>query len=62
MPLLILKLLRIVGRVAGEYKGDFTNNYGISVLVFNKQETIQEVLTFMAPFPAQQREMLKSEE
>lgn len=49
-------------RVAGEYKGDFTNNYGISVLVFNKQEKIQEVLTFMAPFPAQQREMLKSEE
>jgi hypothetical protein len=48
--------------VSGEYKGDYTQNYGISLLVFNKQEQIQEVLTFMAPFPAQQREMLRGEE
>ena len=54
--------MRACRRVTGEYKGDWTQNYGISFLVFNKAEKIQEVLAFMAPFPSQQREMLKAEE
>jgi len=52
----------IFWRVTGEYKGDFTQNYGISMLMFDTSDKIKEVLTFMAPFPAQQRELLKAAE
>jgi len=49
-------------QVTGVYKGDWTQNFGLSLLVFNKSEKIQEVLTFMTPFPVQRRELLKAEE
>ncbi len=49
-------------QITGEYKGDWTQNYGLSLLVFNTSDKIQEVLTFMTPFPQQRRELLKAEE
>ncbi|CAL8471481.1 g11023 [Coccomyxa elongata] len=52
----------IFWRITGEYKGDWTQNYGLSLLVFNSSDKIQEVLTFMTPFPTQRRELLKAEE
>lgn len=52
----------IFWQVTGVYKGDWTQNYGISFLVFDQSDLIQESVTFMAPFPSQQREMLKAVE
>ena len=49
-------------QITGEFKGDWTQNYGLSLLVFNTSDKIQEVLTFMTPFPQQRRELLKAEE
>lgn len=51
-----------VVQITGEYKSDWTQNYGLSLLVFNSSDKIQEVLTFMTPFPQQRRELLKAEE
>lgn len=49
-------------QVTGIYKGDWSQVYGISFLVFNTDDKIQEVLTLMQPFPAQRRGLLKREE
>ena len=49
-------------QVTGVYKGDWSQVYGISFLVFNMDDKIQEVLTLMQPFPAQRRGLLKREE
>eukprot|EP00884_Botryococcus_braunii_P022034 jgi/Botrbrau1/8514/Bobra.0029s0018.1 len=45
-------------RVTGEYQGDWSNNYGLSLLVFDDNDKIAEVNTFMQPFPKQRRELI----
>ena len=35
--------------------------YGLTLLVFNSECRIAEVLTFMQPFPSQRRQLLKPE-
>ncbi|CAK0785281.1 hypothetical protein CVIRNUC_008487 [Coccomyxa viridis] len=52
----------IFWRVTGIYKGDWSQVYGLSFLVFNTEDKIEEVLTLMQPFPAQRRGLLKREE
>jgi len=52
----------IFWRVTGVYKGDWSQVYGISFLVFNTDDKIEEVLTLMQPFPAQRKGLLKREE
>jgi len=52
----------IFWRVTGIYKGDWSQVYGLSFLVFNIEDKIEEVLTLMQPFPAQRRGLLKREE
>ena len=49
-------------QVTGIYKGDWSQVYGLSFLVFNTEDKIEEVLTLMQPFPAQRRGLLKREE
>jgi len=49
----------IFWRTTGDYKGDWSKVYGLSLLVFNSECKIAEVLTFMQPFPSQRRELLK---
>ena len=49
-------------QVTGIYKGDWSQVYGMSFLVFNTDDKIQEVLTLMQPFPAQRKGLLKREE
>ena len=49
-------------QVTGVYKGDWSQVYGISFLVFNTDDKIEEVLTLMQPFPAQRKGLLKREE
>ena len=49
-------------QVTGIYKGDWSQVYGLSFLVFNTDDKIQEVLTLMQPFPAQRKGLLKREE
>ncbi|KAK9836009.1 hypothetical protein WJX81_005706 [Elliptochloris bilobata] len=46
-------------KTTGVYKGDWSNVYGLTLLVFNTECKISEVLTFMQPFPSQRRELLK---
>lgn len=38
-----------------------SNVYGLTLLVFNSECRIAEVLTFMQPFPLQRRQLLKPE-
>ena len=52
----------ILTQVTGIYKGDWSQVYGLSFLVFNTEDKIEEVLTLMQPFPAQRRGLLKREE
>jgi hypothetical protein len=49
-------------QITGEYRGEWTQNYGLSLLVFNTSEKIEEVLTFMTPFPSERGSLLKTEE
>ncbi len=49
-------------QVTGIYKGDWSQVYGMSFLVFNMEDKIQEVLTLMQPFPSQRKGLLKREE
>jgi len=51
----------IFWRTTGVYKGDWSKVYGLSLLVFDSECKISEVLTFMQPFPSQRRELLKPE-
>ncbi|EIE22002.1 hypothetical protein COCSUDRAFT_56439 [Coccomyxa subellipsoidea C-169] len=52
----------IFWRITGVYQGDWTQNYGLSLLVFNSADKVQDVLTLMTPFPGQRRQLLKAEE
>lgn len=49
-------------QISGVYSGEWTQNYGLSLLVFDTSDKIKEVLTFMTPFPQQRRSLLKTEE
>jgi len=52
----------IFWRITGVYQSEWTQNFGLSLLVFNTADKIQEVLTFMTPFSSMRHQLLKGEE